>query len=159
MRIEMKFKTRIQNTNSNYELRKRDSRRRNDSRAAQDFRVLFVAQRANCHARIFEKFYFSQRAIFPQFRKHDLPRQALHRAKIDHHFFRFRMMRIRIRFAAHFRERVKRVIRLAVIKQRPVALVNLLELAQRIGPVAGMAPHLFPFNEERIPVIDARVDG
>lgn len=49
-------------------LRKGDSWRRNDSRHAQDFGVLFFCKRANRQPRIFQEFNFAEQLVIPQLR-------------------------------------------------------------------------------------------
>jgi hypothetical protein len=48
---------------------------------------------------------------------------------------------------------------LAVVAERAVALVDLLELPRRVGTVPGVPPHLLAFYEEGIPVVHPRVNG
>jgi len=44
-----------------------------------------------------------------------------------------------------------------MVRQRTVAFVDLLKLANRIGAMAGVAPHFLALHEKVSPVVDARV--
>src|SRR5580692_11274056 len=46
-----------------------------------------------------------------------------------------------------------------MVRQRTVAFVDLLKLANRIGAMAGVAPHFLALHEKGVPVVDARVYG
>ena len=102
---------------------------------------------------------FRSRRFCAHLHQGHLPRQALDRAQVHHKFLFVQVVRIGVRIAAHFRQRVHGMLRLPVIAKRAVALVNLLELSERVRLVSGVPPHLFAFHEEGVPVIDARVNG
>ncbi len=88
-----------------------------------------------------------------------LPRQALDGAQVHHHFLGIVLVGIGVRVAAHFREGIDRVLGLAVIGQGPVAFVDLLELAQCVRTIPGVAPHFLALYEQGIPVVHAWVYG
>jgi hypothetical protein len=97
-----------------------------DAGHAQDLGIFFVGERADSEARILQKFYFAQQTIFAQLNQRHLARQPLDRAQIHHHLFRIVIVRVGIGIAAHFRQRVHRMLRLAVVAKRAVASLNLL---------------------------------
>src|SRR5208282_4879723 len=66
-------------------------------------------------------------------------------------------VRVGIRVAAHFRQSVERVLGLAVVRQRAIAFMDLLELAYRVRTMPRMPPHFLALHEKGVPVVDARV--
>src|SRR6185437_9157968 len=133
--------------NQNKRLRQRNAWRSYNSRHPQNFGILFVCERTDGQARIFQELYFSQQLIFAHFRERHLPGKALERAEVHHGALIVGMVRIGIRIARNFSQGIHRVLRLAVVTERAVALVDLLQLPQRVWLIARLAPHLFPFYE------------
>jgi hypothetical protein len=66
---------------------------------------------------------------------------------------------VRIRVAADLSQRINRVLGLAVITENPITLMYLLELPKSVWFAPGMAPHLLPFDEKSVPVIDPGIHG
>src|SRR5262249_17420566 len=97
--------------------------------------------------------------IFPQFGQLHLPRQPLDCPQVHDQLLALSIHRVRIRIASDFRQGVESMFRPAVIAKRPVASVDLFELTRRVRAVAGLPPHLFPFYEQGVPVVDPRVNS
>ncbi len=68
-------------------------------------------------------------------------------------------MGVGIWVAAHFGEGVDGVLSFAVVAEGAVAFVDLLQLAEGVRLVAGMAPHLLSLHEKGVPVVDPGING
>jgi len=139
-------------------LRKRDAGGGDDAGEAEDFGIFFVGERRNGEARIFEEFDFAQGLLVAQLDESDLAREAFQRAQINDKILGARVVGVGIRVARDGGDGVERVLGLAVIAKSAVALFHQLQLAQSIGLVARVAPHLFALHEKGIPVIDAGIN-
>src|SRR5487761_250751 len=140
-------------------LRQGNAGRGDNSGEPQNLGILLPDQRRDGEARVLQEFYLAQQTILAQLVERNLPGQALEGPQVDYQILGFRIVRIGIRIARHFGNRVERVLGFAVVAKRAVAAAHLLELPQRVGLVAGVPPHLLPFYEKSVPVIDARVNG
>jgi hypothetical protein len=140
-------------------LGKRNSRRRHDPSQPEDLRVLFLAERTDREPSVLEKLDLSQEAVFPHLGKGHLAGKAFDRSQIRDQLLGLGVLGIGIRIAAHFRQSVDGMLRLAVVAESAVALMDLFELAESIGFVTRLPPHLLALNKKRIPMVQARVNG
>src|SRR5713226_2130537 len=124
---------------------------------AHDLLILLIAERRDDEADVLEELHLAQGAVGAQLGERHMPRQALYGAQVRHQTLPIRVEWIGIGVASDFGERVEGALRRAVIAEHAIAAAHLLELPQRVGPLAGAAPHLLAFDEKRIPVVVVRV--
>lgn len=130
-----------------------------DTGHAKDFGVFLVGDWADGEARILQEFDFAQGLVIAHFGEGYLTREALDGAKIDDELLFVGMVRIGIGIAADLGEGVDGMLPFAVIAERAVAFMGLLELAQRVRLVARVTPHLLTLHEKGVPMVDARING
>src|SRR5712692_7488889 len=138
-------------------LGQRHAGRGHDTGHAHDLLIFLIAERRDDEADVLEELHLAQGAVGAQLGERHMPRQALYGAQVRHQTLPIRVEWIGIGVASDFGERVEGALRRAVIAEHAIAAAHLLELPQRVGPLAGATPHLLAFDEKRIPVVVVRV--
>src|SRR5215469_199015 len=139
-------------------LRQGNTRRSDNSREAENFRVFLVGQRRDGQARILQKLDLAKKLLFAELGKRDLARQSLQCAQVNNKMLWSRIVRVRIRVARDGCDGVESIFRFAVVAERAVAAAHLFHLAQGVRFAAGVAPHLLAFDKKGVPVIDPGIN-
>src|SRR5579871_155627 len=141
------------------DLRKRNSGLRHNPGHAQNFLVFDVGNGRDDQPHIFQEFHFAQRGIGSQFSQRDLAGQLFKGAQIRDEIFPLAIMRVWVRIARDFRNRVERTVRRGMVAEYAVTLAHLLQRANGVGLRTCAMPHFLPFYEKGVPMIVMWVCG